>query len=99
MRKAIELDPLSVGVNGGYGAVLIYARQYDAAIAQLAKTAQMDPAFARAHTELAKAYLMKGARDREVSRASLSGHEGVGRRMFIYSDPSAVLSIAAAQVS
>jgi len=76
-RKAIELDPLSVGVNGGYGAVLIYARQVDAAIAQLVKTAQMDPAFARAHTALAKAYLMKGARDRAIEEAQRAAALGV----------------------
>ena len=77
MRRAIELDPLSVGVNGGYGAVLIYARQYDEAIAQLSKTAQMDPAFPRTHTELAKAYLMKGSRDRASDEARRAAALGV----------------------
>jgi TolB-like protein len=43
MRKGLELEPFNVPLNAGYGASLYLMRQYDAALAQLQKTFEMDP--------------------------------------------------------
>ena len=34
-RRAVELDPLSIGVRGGRGSILLVARRYDEAVKQL----------------------------------------------------------------
>ena len=45
LKKAQELDPLSLLINTSIGRQLYFARQYDAAIEQLQKTLEMDPKF------------------------------------------------------
>ena len=60
MKRAVELDPLSLNINAEMGRVLLYQRQYDAAIEQELKTLQMDPNFGVARQILAMAYLQKG---------------------------------------
>ncbi|HEV7376233.1 MAG TPA: hypothetical protein VGN95_16060 [Pyrinomonadaceae bacterium] len=35
IRRALEIDPLSLILNRQYGASLLFARRYDAAIAQM----------------------------------------------------------------
>jgi len=61
MKRAQELDPLSLIINTEVGMVYIYARQYDKAIEPLQKTIEMDHTFYFAHLNLAVAYSMKGA--------------------------------------
>jgi tetratricopeptide (TPR) repeat protein len=61
MKRALELDPLSLIINTDLGEVYIHARQYDKAIEQLKKTIEMDQNFYVAHWNLGKAYEMKGA--------------------------------------
>ncbi len=56
-RRALELDPLSLVVNASYGMVLMQARHFDEAIAQLHKTVEMDGNFYLAHRVLRDAYL------------------------------------------
>lgn len=65
--RAMELDPLSVAVNGGRGSILLVARRYDDARAQLEKTVQMDPAVSRAHMILAEAYSHQGDHARALA--------------------------------
>ena len=60
MRRAIELDPLSVNINAELGRLFLYQRQYDAAIEQERKTLQMDPDFGVARQLLAVALIQKG---------------------------------------
>ena len=60
MKRAIELEPLSLNMNAEIGRLLLYQRQYDAAIEQERKTLQMDPEFNIARQILAMAYLQKG---------------------------------------
>jgi tetratricopeptide (TPR) repeat protein len=43
MRRALELDPLSVACNLGVGWCLYYARRYDEAIAQYRRTLEIAP--------------------------------------------------------
>lgn len=60
IKRAQELDPLSLIINSVGGDTYIKARQYDRAIEQLQKTIEMDKNFARAHVYLGDAYVEKG---------------------------------------
>jgi Flp pilus assembly protein TadD len=60
IRRATELDPLSLAVNANLGFVLAVARQYDQAIEQLRKTLEMEPNFALAHSRLGQTYILSG---------------------------------------
>ena len=57
MRRAVELDPLSVNISAEMGRTLIYQRQFAAAIEQERKALELDPVFALAHEMLGQAYL------------------------------------------
>jgi tetratricopeptide (TPR) repeat protein len=67
MRKAENLDPLSLIINADLGELLILAHSYDESIRQSRKTIEMDPNFALAHNQLAQAYLQKHMNDEAVS--------------------------------
>ena len=45
MKKAMELEPLSLIQGANFAGVLLYARRYDEAIAQGQKTFDLDPGF------------------------------------------------------
>ncbi|HEV8131088.1 MAG TPA: protein kinase [Acidobacteriota bacterium] len=60
MKRAVELDPLSLNINAEMGRALLYQHQYDRAIEQELKTLEMDPNFGVAHALLARAYLQEG---------------------------------------
>jgi tetratricopeptide (TPR) repeat protein len=60
MRRAQELDPLSLIINANFGKAYFNARRYDEAIQQLRKTLEIDPNFFVAHHYLGSAYAMKG---------------------------------------
>jgi len=60
MRRAQELDPLSLIINANLGKTYFNARRYDEAIQQLRKTIQIDQSFFVAHHYLGSAYAMKG---------------------------------------
>ena len=59
IKKAEELDPLSLMINAIHGWLLLQARRYDEAIAQLRQTVAMDRSFSYAHFVLGRAYLAK----------------------------------------
>ena len=59
MRKAENLDPLSLIINADLAELLVLAHSYDESIQQSRKTIEMDPNFALAHNQLAQAYLQK----------------------------------------
>src|SRR5437588_1556049 len=61
MKRAQELDPLSLIINAEVGANYIYERQYDKAIEQLRKTIELDANFYYARWNLGFAYSMKGS--------------------------------------
>jgi len=60
MRRAQELDPLSIIIRTHLGLMLYRGRRYDEAIEQLKQTLEMEPFFAAAHYFLALAYEQKG---------------------------------------
>jgi len=62
LKKAIELDPLSLVINSDLGNTYYRARRYDDAIAQLRKTIDLDPGFYYAHWNLGSALAAKGVR-------------------------------------
>lgn len=59
-ERARQLDPFSLIIASDRGAILYYARKYDAAIEQLKAVLAMDPNFSRAHFMISVAYLHKG---------------------------------------
>lgn len=60
IQKAHQLDPLSLSINFSLGWRLYMARQYDAAIAQLKDTLEMDPSYELPHLVVGQAYEQKG---------------------------------------
>ena len=58
-ERARQLDPLSLIIAADNGAILLYSRQYDRAIAQFTAVRDMDPTFPRSAMIFA-AYVQKG---------------------------------------
>jgi TolB-like protein/DNA-binding winged helix-turn-helix (wHTH) protein/Flp pilus assembly protein TadD len=67
MRKAENLDPLSLIINADLAELLVLAHSDDESIRQSRKTIEMDPNFALAHNQLAQAYLQKRMYDEAVA--------------------------------
>jgi TolB-like protein/DNA-binding winged helix-turn-helix (wHTH) protein/Flp pilus assembly protein TadD len=57
MKKAQNLDPLSLIINADLAELLLIAHFYDESIQQSRKVIEMDPNFAFAHNQLGQAYL------------------------------------------
>ena len=81
IRRALEIDPLSLIVNRGYGDRLIDARRYDEAIAQLKKTLELDGNFVLAYGSLAQLYQARGDYAESVE-ASAKAYELTGRQEY-----------------
>jgi len=85
VRKALELDPLSMIILTDAARNLYLARRYDEAIDQYQKSLEVDPNFSIAHKGLAEVYAQTGKYDEavsEIERAiALSG-----RSIFILDD-------------
>jgi Flp pilus assembly protein TadD len=81
IRRARELDPLSLIINTDLGWLCYLARHYDQAIEQLRKTLELDPSFVSAHYLLGRSYLEKAMYEEatvELQRAThLSGCNAV----------------------
>jgi TolB-like protein/Flp pilus assembly protein TadD len=60
IKRAQELDPLSLIIGTLVGRTLYFARRFDDAIDQLRRTLEMDPNFERAHLFLGLAYAQNG---------------------------------------
>jgi TolB-like protein/DNA-binding winged helix-turn-helix (wHTH) protein/Tfp pilus assembly protein PilF len=59
IKKARDLDPLSISINASLGWRLYLAREYDRSITQLRDTLEMDPNYEWAHLTLGQAYEQK----------------------------------------
>ena len=66
MRRAQELDPLSLLIGTNAGQILYYARRYDEAIVQIKKVLELDPNYSMAHLFLGQAYLEKQMYDEAI---------------------------------
>jgi DNA-binding winged helix-turn-helix (wHTH) protein/TolB-like protein/Tfp pilus assembly protein PilF len=60
MRRALEIDPLSLAINADLGELLYFRRDYNGALEQCLKTLDMDPTFGFTHYYLEKIYTQKG---------------------------------------
>ena len=60
MQKAIAIDPFSAPVQSFLGRTYIWSRQFDKALAQFQKCAEMFPGFAIDHERLAQLYAFLG---------------------------------------
>src|SRR5437762_7719563 len=60
LKRAQQLDPLSLIINADLGVTFFLARRYDEAITQLRKTIEMEPHFYYAHWNLGQALELKG---------------------------------------
>jgi TolB-like protein/DNA-binding winged helix-turn-helix (wHTH) protein/Flp pilus assembly protein TadD len=67
MKKAENLDPLSIIINADLAELLVLAHDYDESIRQSRKTIEMDPNFALAHNHLGQAYLQKQMPDEAIT--------------------------------
>ena len=87
IRRAQELDPLSLPISMTLGWLLCDAGRTDEGIEELRKTLEMDPAFIVAHHRLALCYERKGAYDGAIAEyekvidlgAKVLGTAGLGQ--------------------
>jgi serine/threonine protein kinase/Tfp pilus assembly protein PilF len=63
IKKAEEIDPLSLVIQTDQGEFYYFARRPDEAIRQLRRAVDMDPSFVRAHFLLGRALVQKGRCD------------------------------------
>jgi len=79
IRRAQQLDPLSLNINTSAGWVFNYTRQYDQAIEQCLRALEIDRDYVSAHDCLGEAYLGKGAFEEAFAefRRAASGGEPV----------------------
>ena len=75
MRRALELDPLSFLVNRRMGATLYLARQYDAALSQMQRAAEMEHQPGSIDNYLSLIYEQKGDHDKAVQHDLIALHE------------------------
>jgi TolB-like protein len=81
MKKAMELEPLSIAQGANYAAVLMYARRYDEALDQARKTYALDPENPGSKNWLCHTLNMKGmyAESLAVSEPTLNGTGNVNK--------------------
>jgi tetratricopeptide (TPR) repeat protein len=76
VEQARVLDPLSVSIQGQYGATLMMARRYDDAVDQFQRVIRMSPAIVRLRTMLVDAYGYKTDYDRALAEAGRAAQLG-----------------------
>ena len=84
MHKAIALDPFSAPVQSFLGRTYIWARQFDRALAQFRKSAELFPGFAIDHERMAQLYAFLGRSADAIS-------EDTKARMFSGEDAKSAL--------
>jgi TolB-like protein/DNA-binding winged helix-turn-helix (wHTH) protein/Flp pilus assembly protein TadD len=92
MRKAENLDPLSLIINADLAELLVLAHSSDESIEQSRKTIEMDPNFALAHNQLAQAYLQKHMNDEAVAELQKASQLSGG-------SPTVIANLARAYVA
>jgi serine/threonine-protein kinase len=60
IRRALEIEPLSIVINRLYGDALVCAKRYDEGLVQLKKTYELDPAFPTTQLSLSSVYQLTG---------------------------------------
>jgi len=80
MKRALELDPVSLVINLNVGDALLFARRPDEAPRYYEAALEMDPVFSETHQGLGRAYLQKGDFERaivEFEKARELSHDSV----------------------
>jgi len=72
MRRAKNLDPLSLIINADLAELLLIAHLPDESVQQSRKTIEIDSTFAPAHNQLGQAYLQQGKRDEAVAELQIA---------------------------
>ncbi|MCI0487880.1 MAG: protein kinase [Blastocatellia bacterium] len=72
IKRAQELDPLSLPINTNAGWIMHLARRYDEAIEQYRKTLELDPGFILAHRRLGQTYKQKGMYDEAIEELQIA---------------------------
>ncbi|PWT90082.1 MAG: hypothetical protein C5B54_07830 [Acidobacteria bacterium] len=67
IKKALELDPLSLIINTNLGRAYLFAGRIDEAKQQMQKVIDMDPNFNVAHLRMADVYVVKHSYDEALS--------------------------------
>jgi serine/threonine protein kinase len=67
MKRAHELDPLSLIINTDIAKEYLYARKYDQALEYCKKTLELDPDFYRVYKYLGQAYVQTSQLDEAIS--------------------------------
>jgi eukaryotic-like serine/threonine-protein kinase len=70
MKRALELDPLSLIIQSGIGRILHFAGRPDEAVIQYEHVLQTNPEFAQAHIDLALTRMARG--ELQLARAELA---------------------------
>jgi adenylate cyclase len=66
-KRALESDPISLGINANVGLVLYWAREYEQAVVQLERTLELDPNFGLAYVYLAFVLNRQGRYDEAIA--------------------------------
>jgi TolB-like protein/DNA-binding winged helix-turn-helix (wHTH) protein/Tfp pilus assembly protein PilF len=75
MRRALQLDPLSFLINRRLGVTLYFNRQYDAALAQLERAAEMEHRPGSIDNYMSLIYEQKGEHDQVVQHDLIALHQ------------------------
>ncbi len=92
IKRAQELDPLSLSINASMGAALYLARRYDEAIEQLKSIIEMDNNFPTAHYLLGLSYDQQGMSDQAIAE-----HKRTIELLGNHAEPRASLGYALAR--
>jgi tetratricopeptide (TPR) repeat protein len=76
MKRARELDPLSLAINGTLGRVYRDAREYDEALYECRQTLDLDPHFAMGHWCLGQVYVGKKLYESAIAEFELATRLG-----------------------
>ncbi len=104
IRRARDLDPLSLIIGTAVGRVHHFARQYDVAIEECRKAREMDPGFAGAHLDLGLACVQKSMLHEAIAELrqalTLSGGQSLALAVLGYAlarvgDTSAAVDVLA----
>ena len=93
IRRAQELDPVSLSINADVGEFYFFARKYDEAAAQCRKTLELDSGFIPAHQNLGLALAHDG-RKAEAIRELTNAVELSNRNSYVTALLGYVLALA-----
>ena len=87
IKRALEIEPLSIAMNANLAGAYMYARQNDLALAQARKTLDLEPNHITALTWLANIYDSLGMYNEAIafSEESLKSYPSSGYYFLIYS--------------